>query len=104
MMSGISYTVATCGTVQSIQLILFEKGKRDDSINGIDLKRCKFMLYEKCFMSQEFRMVKVQLGYGHWHNMLRLNIKVERRSLYYTTRVQFILSLITFSALAVNFV
>ena len=36
--------------------------------------------------------------------MLRLNIKVERRSIYYTARVQVILSLITLCALAVNFV
>ena len=31
-----------------------EKGKRDDSINGLDMKRCKFKINEKCFMSTEF--------------------------------------------------
>lgn len=31
-----------------------EKGKRDDSINGLDIKRCKFKLNENCFMSTEF--------------------------------------------------
>ena len=49
-------------------------------------------------------MRKAQVGRGHWHNMLRLNVKVARRTSYYIYRVQVILALITCSALAVNFV
>lgn len=80
-----------------------EKGPRDDSINGIAIKKCKLKLMENCFMSSEFDIKKVQLGVGHWHNMLRLNVKVARRTGFYTARVQNILTLITFSGMAVNF-
>ena len=36
-----------------------EKGKRDDSINGIAIKKCKLKLVENCFMSPEFNIQKV---------------------------------------------
>lgn len=80
-----------------------EKGPRDDSVNGLDIKKCKLKLIENCFMSPEFDIKKVQFGNGQWHNMLRLNVKVARKTGFYTMRVQSILTLITFSGIASNF-